>query len=814
MKKIIIIIIIFLLIPVISIAQNKGYKKIITIKENGGLSRNPCFIDLIIEDDNLKKDDSVILIDPKTNKEVPIYIFEQSDKKVKFRLETTLNKGEEKEFELRFGTGEKRSETNIINYTYPNFIGTEFYGISFEKIYIIGLKDSDVQVINKEGKTLFEGKVKYGQYKRIDLTSPQIFYIKSTGPIIVTVSSIGISNDNFPQDKSDDDLTYLIGSEGFFFTHKDIFVVSFSDSNSTLIEDAGGEIIFKGNINKGELVNKSLKNPALVYYKSNNPLLIIYGVLDDSTFLPIIPYKNYSLSFSDLNIFSLDDDLNYKINLLSSKKSLEGSLKKYENKLIETSLEPFEFSYNKNLYLYLLGKSSNFGGEQILNKFGNTSDKDFTFLTGKISTKYSTGHKRIVYVLSLFDNNEVTINDLTLNKTNKVTLQKMGIYQYETENSLSKINITTKNDVLIFETSNHINREILYNISPIKDDSILITLGKTELITGETKPPVGQKPVVETPKGIINVILWELSLIKDRFLSFINNFSIILPFIKNIKLPPILQGINFILIIAVVILLIVLLFIFLRKRKVVKERVEEPEEIEVLTENLEPVIEKKEKFGLEESPIEKEENIIPEELKEEEEIKTPEEKIEIPEIEKIETPEIEEVETKEKEEIIEPPEKEEIKLQEKEETIEIEELMPKPEIISEKKMEEIIPRISKTEKIIDTSVFKGRIVLDRKAMMKILELDYFPFLEEAYITSKVASELPMKYRTSEKIKSIELTRFEESMAEDLGKRVGGSKETGEALALALKLKIDKCIVGEKFNKVFQNINIYSYENFE
>jgi hypothetical protein len=25
------------------------------------------------------------------------------------------------------------------------------------------------------------------------------------------------------------------------------------------------------------------------------------------------------------------------------------------------------------------------------------------------------------------------------------------------------------------------------------------------------------------------------------------------------------------------------------------------------------------------------------------------------------------------------------------------------------------------------------------------------------------------------------------------------------------LKIDKCIVGEKFNKVFQNINIYSFE---
>lgn len=827
MKKLLIIIIIFLLIPVISIAQNKGYKKIITIKENGGLSRNPCFIDLIIEDDNLKKDDSVILIDPKTNKEVPIYIFEQSDKKVKFRFETTINKGEEKQFELRFGTGEKRSETNLINYTYPNFVGTEFYGISFEKIYIVGLKDSDVQVVNKDGKTLFEGKIKYGQYKRIDLSSPQIFYIKSTGPIVVTTSSIGITNDNFPQDKSDDDLTYLISSEGFFFTQKNIFAVSFSDSNSVLIEDAGGELIFKGNINKGELVNKSLRSPALVYYKSSSPLLIIYGVFDDSTFLPVIPYKNYSLSFGDLNIFSLDDNLNYKINLLSSKKSLEGLLKKYEYKVIETSLEPFEISYNKNLYLYLLGKSSNFGGEQILNKFGNTSDKDFTFLTGKISTKYSTGHKRIVYVLSLYDNNEITINDLTLNKTNKITLQKMGVYQYETENSLSKINITSKNDVVVFETSNHINREIFYNISPVKDDSILITLGKTELITGETKPPINQKPIVETPEGIINIILWEISLIKDRFLSFINNFTIVLPFIKNIKLPPILQGINFILIIAVVILLIVLLFIFLRKRKVIKERVKEPEEIEVLTENLEPVIEKKEKFGLEVLPIEKEENIIPEELKEKEEIKTPEEKvetpeekiktpeerIEIPEIEKIETPEIEKVETKE-EEIIEPPKKEEFKLQEQEETIEIEELMPKPETISEKKIEEIIPRISKTEKIVDTSVFKGRIVLDRKAMMKILELDYFPFVEEVYITSKVASELPMKYRTSEKIKSVELTRFEESMAEDLGKRVGGSKETGEALALALKLKIDKCIVGEKFNKIFQNINIYSYENFE
>lgn len=811
MKKIIIIIIILLLIPTITFAQNKGYKKLITIKENGGLLRNPCFIDLTIEDDNLKKDDTVILIDLKTNKEVPIYIFEKGDKKIKFRFETILNKNEEKNFEFRFETQDKSSETKAIDYSYPNFVGTEFYGISFEKIYIIGLKESDVKVINKDGKTLFEGKIKYGQYKRIDLTSPQIFNVKSSGPIIVTVSSIGLPNDNAPQDKSDDDLTYLIGSEGFFFTQKNIFIVSLADSNSTQIEDAGGELIFKGNINKGEIINKSVKSPSLVYYKSTSPLLIIYGSYDDSTFLSIIPYKGlfYSLTFGDLKIFSLEDNLNYKLNLLSSKKSLDGQLKKYDYKTIESSFEPFEISYNKNLYLYLLGTSSNFGGEEILNKLGLAFGKDFTFLTGKISTKYSTGHKRVVYVLSLYDNNEVTVRDIKLNKTNKITLQKMGVYQYETDNSLSEINITSKNDIIVFETSNHINREILYNVSPVNDNSILVTLGKTEAITGEvkpptngTKPPVNQKPTVETPKGIINIILWEFSLIKDRFVSFINNFTIVLPFIKNIKfeniklpsflekinsyLPPFLQGINFILIVALIILLIILFFILSRRKRVTtKEKVEELEEIEIPGGSLEPIIEKKEDLGLEEKAL-KEEIEIPIELKEEE-IKPEEFK---------------------EEEI----EKEELKLEE--EKIEIEELMPKPNIITEPKLGEVIPKISKTEKAIDTSIFKGRIVLDRKAIMKLLELDYFPFLEEAYITSKVANELPIKYRASEKIKTIELTRFEESMAEDLGKRVGGSKETGEALALALKLKIDKCIVGEKFNKVFQNINIYSYENFE
>lgn len=813
MKKIIITIIILLSIPITILAQNKGYKKSITLKESAGLFRNPSFIELTVEDENLKKDDNVILIETKTNKEVPIYILEKLDKKIKFRFETILDKNEEKQFEFRFGTNEKSTEVNMVDYSFPNFVGTEFYGISFEKIYIIGLKENDVIVTNKDGKTLFNGKIKYGQYKRIDLSSPQIFNVKSTGPIIVTVSSIGLQNDNSPQDSSDDDLTYLIGSEGFFFSPKNIFVVSFTDSNSTLIEDAGGELLFKGNLNKGELLNKKLKSPSLIYYKSNNPLLIIYGVYDDSTFLPIIPYKSnfYGITFGDLKVFSLDDDLSSKINLLSTKKTFESLLKKYEYKTIESGLESFNISFNKNLYLYLLGNSSNFGGEQILNNLGSPNDKDFTFLTGKISTKYSTGHKRVVYILSLYDNNEVTIKDLTSNKTNKVTLQKMGIYQYETENTLSKINIVSNNDVLVFETSNHINREIYYNLAPIKDDSILISLGKTEIISGvikpptnETKPPINQKPTFEAPKGIINTILWEISLIKDRFVGFVNNFIIILPFIKNISfskikfpnfleklnsyLPPFLQGINFLLIIAVIILLIILLFLMLRKKKASKSIIEEIEEIEVSKEGLEPVVERKQEFGFEKPYIREEEKPM------------------------LEEKEIEEIDLKKEKE--ETKETEYYEEQKKEKKLQLEELMPKQSIVSESKMDVVIPKISKTEKVVDTSIFKGKVVLDRKAILKLLEMDYFPFLEEAYITSKVASELPLKYRTSQKIKPVELTRFEESMAEDLGKRVGGSKDTGEAIALALKLKIDKCIVGEKFNKIFQNINIYSYENFE
>lgn len=816
MKKFIIVLIILNLLIILNFAysQNKGYKKLITIKDDGGFTRNPYFLEITVEDDNLKKDDNIILIDPKTQKEVPIYILEKSDKKVKFRCEVALNKNEEKQYELRFGTETKASETQIIDYSYPNFIGTEFYGISFEKIYIVGLKESDIKVENKEGKTLFEGKIKYGQYKRIDLTSPQVFHIVSNGPILVTVSSIGLQNSNSPQDKSDDDLTYLIGSEGFLFTPSDLFVTSFSDSNSVLIEDAGGELIFKGDLNKGDLINKTLKHPSLVYYKTKDPVLLIYGKFDDSPFFPLIPYKSnfYGLTFGDLKVYSLDDDLKYKINLLNSKKTFDGTLKKFDISSIETLVEPFLINFNKNLYLYLLGKSSNFGGEQILNKIGNSFDKDFSFLTGKISTKYSTGHKRVVYVLSLYDNNEITLEDITLGKINRITLQKMGIYQYETENSLSKIKVSSIYDCLVFETSNHINREIFYNVSPVKDSSIIVTLGKTEPITtgtkpptDGTKPPVIDKPKVEIPQGIINIILWEFSLIKDRLFGFINSFKVVFPFFKNINLgsiklpqffdkinsylPPFLQGINFILIIVLIILLVILVFIMIRKRKS-KPQLEEVEEIEISKELVEPKIEKKTEIGFKEEEVAKEEEII--------------KPIELEEIKEKETP-MEEV--KPTEELIE------LKEEKDEEKVEMKELIPKPAITIEEKATEAIPTTYTTRKTVDTSIFKGKVVLDRKALMKLLELDLFPFLDEAYITSKVANELPVKYRTSEKIKAIELSKFEESMAEDLGKRVGGSKETGEAIALALKLKIDKCIVGEKFNKIFQNINIYSFENF-
>lgn len=811
MKKILLILLITLLIPISTLSQTKYFSKIITIKENGGIDRNPYFIDLFIEDENLSKDDNIALIDLSTQKEIPTYIIEKGDKKVKFRFETNLNKNQEKNYELRFGKDVKSSYGKSIDFTFPNFIGTEFYGISFEKIYIIGLKDSDVKVVNKEGKTLFEGKIKYGQYKRLDLFSPQIFYIKSNGPIIVTVSSIGLPNNNVFEDKSDDDLTYLIGTETFFYTPKDIYLVSFSDSNSILIEDAGGELIFKGNINKGEIISKSLKNPSLIYLKSKEPVFLIYGVLNDSTFLPVIPYKNlfYGITFGDLKLFSFQNNLKYKLNLINSNKSFDGLLNQFEYKTFEGEIEPFEITINDNLLIYLLNNSSNFGGEQILTKIGNPLGKEFSFITGKISTKYSTGHKRVVYVLSLFDNNNVKIEDLTINKSLNITLQKMGVYQYETENSLSKINISSNYYIVVFETSNHINREIFFNIAPIKDDSISITLGKTELISGgikppsnETTPPTGLRPKVETPTNLINLILWEISLIKDRFKSFISNIFIILPFIKNISisnikfpsflqrffsyLPPFLQGFNFILIFLLIILILILVLITIKsKKKREKVPLEEVEEIEVEEKPYESGVKREEELK-DESLESKSEIIEPIKLEESKKIPEKEEKLELTEI-------------------FHPEEKKEL-----EEKIEITELIPKP-IIPEEKIKTVIPKVTKEEKYLDTSILKGKIVLDRKALMKILELDYFPFLEEAYITTKVANELPLKYRTSEKIKSVELSKFEESMAEDLGKRVGGTKETGEAIALALKLKIDKCLVGEKFNKVFQNINIYSYE---
>lgn len=793
-------------IPKLSFGETKGFKKLITIKENSGIVRNPNFLEIEIDDDNLKKDSDSILIDTKTNKEIPFLILNQEDKKIKIRFELPLNKNEEKTLEFRFNTGEKRTELKNISFTYPNFIGTEFYGISFEKIYIIGVKESDVKVINKEGKILFDGKVKYGQYKRIDLVSPQIFYVKSTGPIMVLSSSIGVSEKNEPQDKSDDDLTYLIGSEGVIFTPRDLFVSSFVDNNKVYIEDASGKKIFDGVINKSTPLSFSFKYASVLLYKSAYPILIQYGSFDDSPMLPMVSYKGDIIanSFTDLTLYSPYDSSSFSLNLYKTKKNIKDVINKNDFKEIESDFEQFDLISDKPIYIYTFGKSSNFGGEQILSILGNPNDKDFSFITGKISTRYSTGHKRFIYILSLENDTEVNILDIKESKSQKVTLQKMSVYQYETQTSKTKFEIKSNKDVLIFETSNHLNREIFFSISPIKDESILITTGKTETIgttvTPPTKPepPTSKKPKVEIPEGIFNIIIWEITLLPQRFTSFINNLKLIKDIFKNIEfikiafpkfsiklpafidniIPPFLKGINFILILIIIILLIILLFIMLKKKKFYPKRktLEEIEEIEIphISEKF-----KEEKLELKEEPTQKFEQIEEVSFEEKKEEPKLEERLEFKE----------EVKTKE-----------EIKM---EETIPVIPLIERPK--------ELIPKEAVTEKVIDTTILKGKVVLDRKALMRIIELDLFPFLQEAYINSKAISDLPIKYRTSEKIKPVELTKYEESMAEDLGKRVGGSIETGEALAIALKLKIDKCIVGEKFNKVFQNINIYSFE---
>lgn len=812
-RKIILFLILFNLIFFSSnfvFSKETGFKKIITVKENGGLIRNPNFIELTIEDENLTKDSNIILFDLKTNKEIPILILNQEDKRVRIRFELNLNKNEERQIEFRFNTQEKRSEVKKIEFTYPNFVGTEFYGISFEKIYIVGLKESDVKVLTKDGKSLFDGKVKYGQYKRIDLLSPQVFYVKSTGPIMVISSSIGEQNKNEPQDKSDDDLTYIIGSEGVIFVPRNIFISSFFDNNNIHLEDASGKLIYKGKIDKLNPLSFSFKYASLVLFKSNLPVLIQYGSFDDSPFLPIIPYKGNFIgySFSDLTIYSPFYETNYDINLIKSKKSYKGKLNKSEIKELQTELEEVLINTQEPSYIYTYGSSSNFGGEQILSILGTPYGKEFNFITGKISTKYSTGHKRVIYVLALENDTEVNLIDITNNKNQKITLQKMSIYQYETDKTKSIISIKSNKDILVFESTNHINREIFFNISPIKDESIVINLGKTEQIgttTPPTKPPTKPEtpqikpPKIEMPQGIFNIILWEITLIPFRFKNFINNLKIIVDIIKSVEfikvafpkisiklpgfidefLPPFLKGLNFFLLIILIFLLILLLLLLSKKKKTIRPKplIEEIEEIEI------PQF----RETKEETKLKLKEEL--EEVKPIEEMKPKEEFILLPKEEK------EEIKEEEKLEL-----KEEVRM---EETV--------PFISNTEKPKELIPKDIVTEKVIDTTILKGKVVLDRKALMKIIELDLFPFLQEAYVASKAISDLPLKYRTSEKIKPVELTKFEESMAEDLGKRVGGSKETGEAIAIALRLKIDKCIVGEKFNRVFQDINIYSYE---
>ncbi len=840
-RKIIIVLVLFLLLFPAHLSAANGYKKDIVIKEDGELRRNPNFITLTIEDPNLS--DDCILIDKDTKKEIPFYIVKKEKGRIKIRFKLNLDKGEEKHLEFRFSTGEKRSILPEKDFSFVNYIGTEFYGISFEKIYLIALKDSDVNVTNREGKTLFSGKIKYGHFKRIDLASPQSFHIVSTGPLMVTVSSIGKPGKNMPEDRSDDDIMSIIGTEGFFFTHSDIFVTSLFDNNSVRVEDSGGELIYKGTLNAGQTIKKLGLYPSLLYYRADKPVLIQYGKFDDSTFTVIVPYLGflYGYSFGELGIFSFEDNTN--ILFKGGSRTEKFNLNSREFKLIEYK-GGFEVNADKPILVYSLGKSSNFGGEEIPTLLGYASSTKFNFVTGKISFKYSKGHRRLISVLSQTGDNSVEISGEVI-KSIKVTLPPLGIAQGESDKTTSLIDVSSEKPVMVFETSNHTDREIFFNLIPVADKSIIVTIGKTVPVSSTTpvkpqKPSSPKKPELKIPEGVVGKVLWEFRLLPDRFKSFVDNIKILPSLLKLGKLPKIsipisfklpkidivlpeflipvmdkinpylpsfLQGFNFILLILILLLLLILVLVVVRRKKKVGLNVSGGEnlieEAEINPEEIEPKI------------VKPEENL---ELSSEETETKEETKSEVEES----------LEIKPKEEVSLETKPEEIKPEEKEkEKQTIEDLFafgPETGEVSSKETEEILPsepsHVQKEiippsvapEEEFDVSILKGRVVLDRKALLRIIELDLFPFLEEAYVTEETIKDLPLKFRTSSKLKSVKLTKFEKSMAEDLGKRVGGSPETGEALALALKLKIDKCIVGEKFNKNFQNIRIISYEN--
>lgn len=859
-RKIIIILILFLVLLPTHVLGANGYKKDIIIKELGDIKRDPNFITLTIEDPNLK-DEDYILFDKDAEKEIPFYVVSKEKGKVEIRFKLNLNKGEEKHLEFRFSTGEKRSILPKKDFSFINYIGTEFYGISFEKIYLIALKDSDVKVTNKDGKLLFSGKIKYGHYKRIDLASPQSFHVVSTGPLMVTVSSIGKPNENIPEDRSDDDIISIIGTEGFFFTHSDIFVTSLFDNNSVRVEDSGGELIYKGTLKAGESFKKLGLYPSLLYYKSDKPVLIQYGKFDDSSFTIMMPYLGIlnGYSFGEILILSFDDGANvlFKGQGLTKKFTVNSN----EYKVIDYE-GSFEINSDKPIIVYSFGKSANFGGEEIPTIFGFPSLLKTNFITGKVSFKFSKGHRRLINVLSTENDNSVNIEGDVL-KSIKATLPYLGILQGETDKSYSFVRVSSKKPVLVFETSNHTDREILFNLIPVKDKSIAITIGETVPVTSQTpttptkpeNPPYSKKPELKIPERITDRILWEINLLPDRFVSFVDNikvlpsllggvglpkisipfsfklpkFNIVLPeFLVPIMdkinpyLPSFLQGFNFIILVFFVLLLLILIVVLIlskrkgktssRKEKRGEEPIQKPE---INPKEIAPEIVKPEEsleIPIEETEIEeikvdgsKVEHVEPEEKLEEAESEGIElEKLEHEEIEPEEETSGEEIEKKGKDLF-------EFGHLSEEMPTGLEELLPSEPPVVQK---EVIPHSVVPEEEFDVSILKGKVVLDRKALLRIIELDLFPFLEEAYVTEETLKDLPLKFRTSSKLKSVELTKFEKSMAEDLGKRVGGSPETGEAIALALKLKIDKCIVGEKFNKNFQNIKIISYETLK
>lgn len=480
------LILFFLLIPVFNLANHtysaSSIQKII-IKNQSSLSRSGLIIQVPV---------------PEQYKENRFQISEGTEAEI--NLDCYLSKGmipslftqidlkplEEKTLYLRQKSNQIKNKP-LNQTTQP---GTEYLFVNYKRAVIVSTEQnnaisifSDIgKLLNTDQKPLILDK---GKFFVLESSTPKLVRLLSDKPIFVFESTLKEFTNLNTVEPGDSDTTTLYGSDLFFFTEKHLWISSY-EKTKVSIYDSNDLEIWSDTIEKNTGIFKNDLKRGAYYIKSEKPITIQFGYLDDENFSILYGTQNLinGFSFGDLMVSSLYPNTTIDLqfgNEKITKKHIQ--FKQAGMTQIIPMIEKFEpqnpeyifvsIKFNNPIQVFTFSSGNNFGGEYISGVNGLFSDKEYSFVTLRVSKEYSKEQKNLIELIGLENDTEVSLGG---SLQQKIVLQSRTTHWIQSNTPMEKINLYSNKSIQVSQIHNFNTKGLFYWVPPVNDTSISIQI--------------------------------------------------------------------------------------------------------------------------------------------------------------------------------------------------------------------------------------------------------------------------------------------------------------------------------------------------